>query len=92
MFEKSIILNECLKAHVAKNPGESIDIFAVMSRFTLDTICETAMGVNMDAQRSTANEYFKAFHERVFNLDLPMITKIDECFNYNIHFVDFLIW
>nr|XP_024217166.1 cytochrome P450 4C1-like isoform X2 [Halyomorpha halys] len=58
VFErKSKIFVESLKA---KANGQSFDIHPFVSRFSLDVICETAMGTSMDVQINSESEYFKA--------------------------------
>ncbi|GAB1860793.1 Cytochrome P450 4C1 [Camponotus japonicus] len=51
MSEKAEILIKCLKKEIAKNPGEAINIFPFADNAALDVICETAMGVNVHAQK-----------------------------------------
>ncbi|KAF7381517.1 hypothetical protein HZH66_013911 [Vespula vulgaris] len=62
MSEKADIFVKCLEKHININPQESIDIFPYANRCTLDVICETAMGVNINMQEDTENEYGKAVH------------------------------
>ena len=69
MNEKADILNECIKRFVETNANESLDVFAFASKFTLDVICETAMGVDMDAQRKPPSTYSTALHKYVCILD-----------------------
>ncbi|XP_058796932.1 cytochrome P450 4C1-like isoform X3 [Phymastichus coffea] len=63
MYDKVKILNDCIENHVFNNSNEPVEIFDFISKCTLDIICETAMGVEMDAQRKKADAYFKAVHE-----------------------------
>ncbi|NP_001165991.1 cytochrome P450 4BW5 [Nasonia vitripennis] len=63
MHEKADVFNECLKEQVSSNPKEPVDIFSFASRFTLDVICKTAMGIDMDAQRGSMNLYTKSVNQ-----------------------------
>ncbi|XP_026333440.1 cytochrome P450 4C1-like [Hyposmocoma kahamanoa] len=57
--EKSRNLVSRLKQH-----QNEVDVFSVISDFTLDTICETAMGIQLDHDKSKATvEYKSAIHE-----------------------------
>ncbi|XP_011307511.1 cytochrome P450 4C1 [Fopius arisanus] len=60
MVEKSAILNQRLKEQVQLHGNEPFDIFRMMGKCALDIICETAMGVNVDAQGQIENEYNQA--------------------------------
>ncbi|XP_035735155.1 cytochrome P450 4C1-like [Vespa mandarinia] len=62
MSEKADIFVKCLEEQIMKNSQELIDIFPYANRCTLDVICETAMGVNINMQRNTKNEYGMAVH------------------------------
>lgn len=68
MCDKSKVLNECLQNHALEYPDKPVDIFDLISKYTLDIICETAMGVEIDAQRKTTDAYFKAVHEYSLNI------------------------
>uniref|UniRef100_U5EVJ2 Putative cytochrome n=1 Tax=Corethrella appendiculata TaxID=1370023 RepID=U5EVJ2_9DIPT len=60
--ENSSILVDCLRKY--SNTGQSFDVFPYVARSTLDIICETAMGVKVNAQNENVeNEYVKAVHE-----------------------------
>uniref|UniRef100_U5EWR0 Putative cytochrome n=1 Tax=Corethrella appendiculata TaxID=1370023 RepID=U5EWR0_9DIPT len=59
--EQSIVLVNCLKEY--SDTGKPLDIFPYITRATLDTICETAMGVKLNAQTGDKNnEYVTAVH------------------------------
>ncbi|XP_043488236.1 cytochrome P450 4C1-like [Polistes fuscatus] len=62
MSEKAEIFVKCLEKQLKENSEEPIDIFPYANRCTLDVICETAMGVNINMQEDTENEYGKAVH------------------------------
>lgn len=62
MREKVETLNECIEAQVKRNPNAPVNIFDLAIKYTLDTICETAMGINVDAQRKSDNTYVNALH------------------------------
>ncbi|XP_030752973.1 cytochrome P450 4C1-like isoform X2 [Sitophilus oryzae] len=53
--EKSLILNEILD----ENVGKELNILRVLSRCTLDILCDTAMGLKYDIQRENANYEYK---------------------------------
>uniref|UniRef100_A0A0N5BE60 Cytochrome P450 n=1 Tax=Strongyloides papillosus TaxID=174720 RepID=A0A0N5BE60_STREA len=55
--EASILVNKFKKF---SETGEEIDIFAYIKRAALDMICETAMGVKVNAQDNHDHEYIKA--------------------------------
>ncbi|XP_031330391.1 cytochrome P450 4C1-like [Photinus pyralis] len=69
--EQSEILLEQLKKQVGKG---SFDIFQLVSRCTLDIICETAMGVKVEAQTTDsdyvkwANKAMEIMFTRMFNI------------------------
>ena len=62
MREKVEILNECIQKQWEKNPKAPINIFELAVKYTLDTICETAMGINIDSQRQKDIVYVNALH------------------------------
>lgn len=57
------IFIECIESELRKDPKAPINMFEFAVRYTLDTICETAMGVNIDCQRQGDVEYAKAVHK-----------------------------
>ncbi|XP_011307498.1 cytochrome P450 4C1 [Fopius arisanus] len=63
MVEKVAILNERLKEQVELHGNKSFDVFDIIGKCSLDIICETAMGVNVDAQSKNENEYSRAVEE-----------------------------
>lgn len=62
MSEKMCTFNECLEAARLENPGKPLNIFDFAIRCALDTICETAMGTNVDMQRNINHPYSVAIH------------------------------
>jgi len=59
VFEKQ---SRILLTNVAKfaESGDQIDFLQLISCFTLDTICETALGVSVGSQSSAKSEYLDA--------------------------------
>ncbi len=55
-----VLVNEVLPASVS--PRDAVDIVDIIARFTLDIICESAMGKNLDLQRDADAEYTLAIH------------------------------
>ncbi|XP_023245154.1 cytochrome P450 4C1-like [Copidosoma floridanum] len=73
MRENVQALIELIDKECNRNPKAPINIFDIIGRYTLDTICETAMGVSVNAIQQPDNEYCQALHnitrlftERVF--------------------------
>lgn len=62
MAEKADVFVKCVDKFMKENPGQPIDIFPYANRCTVDIICETAMGVNVNMQEDTQNEYGTAVH------------------------------
>lgn len=58
MQEKCLIFKDCLFTAADQNP-EGFDISPFVSRLALDIICETAMGVSVEAQFNPDNQYLK---------------------------------
>jgi len=58
MQEKCKTFQECLFAAVEKNP-DGLNISPYISRLALDIICQTAMGVCVEAQSNPENQYLK---------------------------------
>ena len=63
MQEKAQIFTECIEALLEKNKDKPINIFQLAINYTLDTICESAMGTNVDSQRDSNIPYVNAVHE-----------------------------
>ncbi|XP_012524944.1 cytochrome P450 4C1 [Monomorium pharaonis] len=49
-FEKAEILLKCIEKKRKENSGKAIDICPLLTNVALDIICETAMGVDINAQ------------------------------------------
>ncbi|XP_030372498.1 probable cytochrome P450 312a1 [Scaptodrosophila lebanonensis] len=49
--------------------GEPVDFFRLIATYTLDTICETALGVSVGAQKSNNCEYFDYVREALHIVD-----------------------
>ncbi|XP_048504921.1 uncharacterized protein LOC105688649 [Athalia rosae] len=62
MSEKAEILKECIKSEYEKDPKKPIDMFVWLTRCALDIICESAMGININAQTDVDSEYSVALH------------------------------
>lgn len=62
MREKVEILKDCIESKLKTDPKAPINIFDLAIKYTLDTICETAMGINIDTQRKPESAYVKALH------------------------------
>ncbi|XP_071440746.1 cytochrome P450 4C1-like [Hetaerina americana] len=59
-MEKSLSLVEKLKVEAAS--GKSFNIVPIISLCTLDLICESAMGIKLDPQDKSQQEYVSAIH------------------------------
>ncbi|XP_001604068.2 cytochrome P450 4C1 isoform X1 [Nasonia vitripennis] len=62
MHDKADVLTEIMRAKVELNPDSFINILDLVMRYALDTVCESAMGINMDIQRKPENDYVTAFY------------------------------
>lgn len=60
--DKADIFNACIKSQVGKHPKGLVNIFPMATKFTLDTVLETVMGVDSDIQRQPETEYVRALH------------------------------
>ena len=63
MQEKAQIFTECIEKLLEKSKDEPINIMKLAARYSLDTICETAMGINFDSQKNANISYLSAVHE-----------------------------
>ncbi|XP_017071972.1 probable cytochrome P450 312a1 [Drosophila eugracilis] len=68
IFEKQ---SRILLTNVAKysESGEAMDFLNLVSCFTLDTICETALGVTVGAQSNAKSDYLEAVKEILVIMD-----------------------
>ncbi|XP_058797636.1 cytochrome P450 4C1-like isoform X2 [Phymastichus coffea] len=62
MRDKVAILIDCIESHLQKNKSLPVNIFELATRYTLDTICEAAMGMNINSQLEPNGEYVTALH------------------------------
>ncbi|KAH8286944.1 hypothetical protein KR018_011383 [Drosophila ironensis] len=68
VFEKqSRILVERLMDYAVS--GEAVDFLHLISCFTLDTICETALGISVGAQSDEKSDYLRAVKEVLVIID-----------------------
>ncbi|XP_046600021.1 uncharacterized protein LOC107223264 [Neodiprion lecontei] len=63
MFEKAEILKQCIESELKNCPNEPVDMFTLITRCALDIICESAMGININAQIDHSAEYSMALHK-----------------------------
>lgn len=63
MREKTKILIEIIGKQLIENKNAPINIFDLAGKYTLDVICETAMGIDIDSQRKPKNDYVEALHK-----------------------------
>ncbi|XP_017112029.1 probable cytochrome P450 312a1 [Drosophila elegans] len=68
VFERQ---SRILLTRIAKfaESGESLDFLKLISCFTLDTICETALGVSVDSQTDVKSDYLDAVQEILVIID-----------------------
>lgn len=71
--DKVEILNNHIEEQVAKNSNKPINIFPSLIKFTLDTVCQTVMGIDMDIQRQEENEYVKSIHRSLLYIYIIII-------------------
>ncbi|XP_012062915.1 PREDICTED: cytochrome P450 4C1-like [Atta cephalotes] len=62
LSEKVEILTKCFEKTIKDNPGKAVDVFPFIVNATLDIICETAMGVDVQAQE-VVNKYVSTVHQ-----------------------------
>lgn len=58
--EHGAVLADCLEPYA--NSGKPVDVFPFITKAALDIICETAMGVKVNAQTGGENDYVKAIY------------------------------
>nr|BAV93942.1 cytochrome P450 4GL1v2 [Chamberlinius hualienensis] len=63
MNEQSKILVQVLEKQSQQNVNSDFDIYPLISRCTLDIICETAMGQGVHAQLNADSEYLNAVND-----------------------------
>ncbi|XP_035735156.1 cytochrome P450 4C1-like isoform X1 [Vespa mandarinia] len=84
MLEKSEILIDRIEKELGKNIGKNaVNIYPLIAAFTLDVICETAMGVNIHAQDNTFTGYPGYIHKMtnsIFYRYLRPWLKLDSIF------------
>ncbi|XP_059611050.1 cytochrome P450 4c3 [Phlebotomus argentipes] len=86
--EQSSILASKLAVEVEK---ESFNIFPYVTLCTLDIVCETAMGRQVNAQSNSDSEYVKAVYEIgsiVLNRQAKIWLQPDIIFRHTKHFAD----
>ncbi|CAK1581343.1 unnamed protein product [Parnassius mnemosyne] len=72
VFEKK---SRDLVHRLKKMSGEYVDVFPVISDFTLYTICETAMGTQLDFDNSTSSIEYKESIKQIGNQFVNRLTK-----------------
>lgn len=65
IVEKVEVLNECIQKEVGLNSTQKkINVFPMAIKFTLDAVCKTVMGVDLNIQKATEEiEYVAALHK-----------------------------
>lgn len=74
-----VILINKLKNEVGNT---SVEVQTLMSRCTLDIICETAMGLSVNAQTEESSEYAKCIHDITYLVNARAFTPL-----YNIEWI-----
>lgn len=77
MTQKAEVMNECIANSLKKNPDQPINIFDFAAKCTLETFCETAMGINEDMQHKTHNDYLEAIEKLVEFLNANEIFNLE---------------
>ena len=60
MAWKAEIMSDIIKGKFQENPNSPVNIFPLAIKCTLDTFCETSMGIDDDMQRQDDNPYVDA--------------------------------
>ena len=61
--DKVEIMIKRFEKRLEEHKGEPIDIYPYITKMALDTICETAMRTNIEAQKDEENSYVKAVYD-----------------------------
>ncbi|GAB1869652.1 Cytochrome P450 4C1 [Camponotus japonicus] len=72
MSEKTETVIKCIEKEIAENSTKVIDILPFMQQITLNIICETTMGVNLDEEDVTS---YRLAIDRFFNLYSERVTR-----------------
>ncbi|XP_066589479.1 cytochrome P450 4C1-like [Prorops nasuta] len=65
MIEKSEIMTMCLEKRLKMDPTKPIEVHSLVAKCTLDTLCETSMGISVDAQGEDDGE--TEYHKALYN-------------------------
>lgn len=65
MWQKAEVMNDCIANSFKNNPDRPINIFDFVLRCTLESLCQTAMGIDEDMQHKTNNAYVEAVQKLV---------------------------
>lgn len=60
--KKTEILINCIESKLNENPEAPINMIELSSKYALDAVCETVMGVNINCQEQPISEYVDALH------------------------------
>lgn len=65
--EKVDILTQVIEKKLIENPKNPLNAFDLITKFSLDTMCESAMGINVDSQRKSGNSYSNILNRYEYN-------------------------